>query len=216
MDLQIKMKRLILIYLIFHHDVYTTKTTTVRRKIGQSYKLTCGKTEHKNVRGCYLQAPKGVIYVLWSGARWEKGRIVPDINHPCSTTKVQTARRDDEGFWECHQFIQSIHGTVTSVNKIEVIIDPTFVVNQHNSTLFTNHDTLSPQEMVSNSTNKKRKEPLSEENEFHTLKIAISCAIASICAILIMVFLSIAVIRRTNCKKNGLAELNESRLTIKG
>ena len=83
------MKNLILIYFIFHHGVNTSNATIIKRKIGQSYKLTCTKNEHKDVGGCYLQTPKGVIYVLWSGARWENGRILADINHPCRQTEVK-------------------------------------------------------------------------------------------------------------------------------
>ena len=83
------MKNLILIYFIFHHRVNTSNATIIKRKIGQSYKLTCGKNEHKDVEVCYLQTPKGVIYVLWSGAGWENGRILPNINHPCRQTEVK-------------------------------------------------------------------------------------------------------------------------------
>ena len=150
------MKNLFLIYFIFHHGVNTSNATIIKRKIGQSYKLTCAKNEHKDVRGCYLQTPKGVIYVLWSGARWENGRILPDINHPCRQTEVKNARRDDEGIWEYHQFIQTKRGTIRVVNIIEVIIDP-MVVNQHDSTSFTNNNTTFSQGMVSNSTSKKGK-----------------------------------------------------------
>ena len=199
------MKNLILIYFIFHHGVNTSNTTIIKTKIGQSYKLTCGKNEHKDVRGCYLQSPKGVIYVLWSGARWENGRILPNINHPCRQTEVQNARRDDEGFWECHQFIQTNRGTIRVVNKIEVIIDPT-VVNQHESTSFTNNNTIFSQGIVSNSTSKKRKQFFNKTNKFHTFKIVISCAIASICTILIIVVLSSVFLRRTIYKRNVLAE----------
>ena len=207
------MKNLILIYFIFHHGVYTSNTTIIKRKIGQSYKLTCGKNEHKDVRGCYLQTPKGAIYVLWSDARWENGRILPDINHPCRQTEVQSARRDDEGFWECHQFIQTKRGTIRVVNKIEVIIDPV-VVHQPESTSFTNNNTLSSQGMVSNSTSKKRKEVFNKTNKFHILKIVISCAIASICTILIIIVLSLAFLRRTISKRNGLAEPKNTILMI--
>ena len=205
MDLQTKIKKLILVYFIFHHSVYISNTTIIRRKIGQSYKLTYGKDDYEDVRGCYLQNPKGSIYVLWSDARWEKGRILANTNHPCREIEVKSARRDDEGFWECHQFIQTKRGTIRVVNKIEVIIDPT-VVNQHESTSFTNNNTIFSQGIVSNSTSKKRKQFFNKTNKFHTFKIVISCAIASICTILIIVVLSSVFLRRTIYKRNVLAE----------
>ena len=186
MDLQNRIKKLILVYFIFHHSVYISNTTIIRRKIGQSYKLTYGKDEYEDVGGCYLQTPKGSIYVLWSDARWEKGRISANTNYPCREIEVKGARRDDEGFWECHQFIQTKRGTIRVVSKIEVIIDP-MVVNQHESTSFTNNNTVFSQGMVSNSTSKKSKEFFNKTNKFHTFKIIISSA--SMCTILIIAVL---------------------------
>ena len=215
MDLQTKIKKIILVYFIFHHSVYISNTTIIRRKIGQSYKLTYGKDDYEDVRGCYLQNPKGSIYVLWSDARWEKGRILANTNHPCREIEVKNARRDDEGFWECHQFIQTKRGTIRVVNKIEVIIDP-MVVHHPESTLFTTNNTLLSQEMVLNSTSKKRKEVFNKTNNFHRLKIVIICAIASICTILIIIVLSLKLLRRTISKRNGLAEPKNPRLIIWG
>ena len=203
------MKNLLLIYFIFHHGVNTSNATIIKRKIGQSYKLTCAKKEHKDVGGCYLQTPKGAIYVLWSGARWENGRILADINHPCKQTEVKNARRDDEGIWEYHQFIQTKPGTIRVVNIIEVIIDP-LVVNQYESTSFTDTNTTFSQGMILNSTSKKSKEIFNKTNKFHKFKLVISSA--SMCTILIIAILCSVFLRRTIYKRNLLAE---SKLQIK-
>ena len=210
MGLQTKIKTLILIFLIFRYEVYTTNTNVIRRKIGQSYKLPCGKTKRIDVGGCYLQTSRGKIYVLWSGARWDKGRIVANIDYPCSETEVQSARSDDEGIWECHQFIKTAHRTVRVVNKIKVIIDPV-VVHEPDTTSFVNNNTLSPEEMLWNLTTKKRKESINKKITFLSfISLGIIYGIASYFTIFIVCCLSAMIIRMTVLKRNVLTKVKTS------
>ena len=92
-------------------------------KIGTSYNISCKIQDLEHVQGCWLENPMGSLKILWSGSKWERGRLKKLDQEDLCGVHVTKAIPSDEGIWKCILAIGKQDETINDVTNIEVKVE---------------------------------------------------------------------------------------------
>ena len=117
------MKLVILITLYFllnQGNCHEIETKTAR--LGSSYNISCKIQNPELIKGCWIENPMGSLKILWSGAKWERGRLRNLDQVDLCGVRVSKAIESDHGIWKCILAIGTKNETVNVVKKIDLKI----------------------------------------------------------------------------------------------
>ena len=92
-------------------------------KIGTSFNISCKIQDHEHVQGCWLENPMGSLKILWSGSKWERGRLKKLDQEDLCGVHITKAIPSDEGIWKCILAIGKQDESINDVTNIEVKIE---------------------------------------------------------------------------------------------
>ena len=92
-------------------------------KIGNSYNISCKIQDHEHVQGCWLENPMGSLKILWSGSKWERGRLKKLDQEDLCGVHITKAIPSDEGKWKCILAIGKQDKTINDVTNIDVKVE---------------------------------------------------------------------------------------------
>merc|ERR1719367_2093660 len=112
-------------FFLHHCDCQGIENKSVR--IGSSYNISCKIQDHEHVQGCWLENPMGNLKILWSGSKWERGRLKKLDQEDLCGVHVTKAIPSDEGIWKCILAIGKQDETANVVTNIEVKVEQDLV-----------------------------------------------------------------------------------------
>ena len=123
-----KLASLITFYFLLNYgNCHEIETQTVT--LGTPYIISCKVEDPQLVQGCWVETPMGNLKILWSGARWERGRLLNIDNIDLCGVKITKAIKSDEGIWKCILAIGTKEKTINEVTKIDVKVKENSFLN---------------------------------------------------------------------------------------
>ena len=148
------MKLVILITLHFflsQGNCHEIETKTAR--LGSSYNISCKIQNPELIKGCWIENPMGSLKILWSGSKWERGRLRNLDQEGLCGVRVSKAIESDHGIWKCILALGTKNETVNVVKKIDLKIKqnsfPKLTIQQKSASDSTKDKTISLEEVCS-------------------------------------------------------------------